>query len=597
MADHDNVGTGRWNYSYHGPKDSALQSDPKPALAEPLFRVGPPSVSSGLSFRSLPPPTFGALLDICSHYEAKLSGKYSSTSPAARYVFSMSRELQGVLAAMSAASSGPGQRVRDLEALLKEWNDCFGSNSGAGRAASAAMQGVRNAEGSNNNSSNNAGGAQALVSPSSPSKSVSGGASTSDAGQRRDYSTQGVFGLVPMTPSAVRHLLERQATVVERLTRQVCALHDSTNRKEQEVRELLMGEVQAARDEAAADRASHQRVIAEVSRAAEEDVKAAREEAADSRDEAARVVDYDRKRAEILVKDILTKERGEKANLQRNFDELTARLDREWTSKLRHLEVALKTAVEDKRSAVAKAEATLNKQHALQLAAVARQASAAAMSGGGAGAAAQASTTATQPQPAFNNQTPITAGGKRLSKAQRRREEDAKKAASPPGQVGTVAISTNAWGAVGGCGASGGSDAPPPSFELLRSLSEEASWLRSRVAALEEVVSAQRRALEEGAGPGISAEFEGWREIVAVKYPWMHGGRPENPERYTYLAGVKDGRRKDEGKENGGDRGNAKAAEKKRGDADALFVKVRNAKEVEPGHFARGKGMLGSSSM
>jgi len=37
--------------------------------------------------------------------------------------------------------------------------------------------------------------------------------------------------------------------------------------------------------------------------------------------------------------------------------------------------------------------------------------------------------------------------------------------------------------------------------------------------------------LEEGAGDG---EFHGWRQVVAVKYPWMRDVKREDPKRYTF---------------------------------------------------------------
>ena len=41
-----------------------------------------------------------AIRQICTHYEKKCSGKYSTNSLASRYVFQMSREIMAQLQAM-----------------------------------------------------------------------------------------------------------------------------------------------------------------------------------------------------------------------------------------------------------------------------------------------------------------------------------------------------------------------------------------------------------------------------------------------------------------------------------------------------------------
>ena len=89
-------------------------------------------MSSGVSFRQLPDASLMAIRQICAHYEKKCSGKYSTKSLAGRYVFQMSREIMAQLQAMSHNAGGAGQRVRDLEDILTEWNDNFGRGSADG---------------------------------------------------------------------------------------------------------------------------------------------------------------------------------------------------------------------------------------------------------------------------------------------------------------------------------------------------------------------------------------------------------------------------------------------------------------------------------
>ena len=139
-----------------------------------LCSVGPPGVSSGISFRNLPDASLMAIRSVCLHFEKKCSGQYSSKSLASRYIFQMSREIQGQLQAMSANSGGQGQRVRDLENVLTEWNENFGRDSEDG--------------------------------------------------------TQGVFGIVPMTPTALKHMLAEQRGRIKELERE---MRELTNAKDE----------------------------------------------------------------------------------------------------------------------------------------------------------------------------------------------------------------------------------------------------------------------------------------------------------------------------------------------------------------------------
>lgn len=64
----------------------------RPPIPEPLHRVAPKGISSGISFRNLPTASFNAIRKICNHYEAKCSGTYDSL--ASRYVVQMAREVR-----------------------------------------------------------------------------------------------------------------------------------------------------------------------------------------------------------------------------------------------------------------------------------------------------------------------------------------------------------------------------------------------------------------------------------------------------------------------------------------------------------------------
>ena len=119
---------GVWQYSYRGVSGNKATKSSGPAVPEPKFRIGPPGVSSGVSFRNLPDASLLEIRKICQHYEGKCSGKYASDSLAGRYVFQMAREIMAQVQALSHNSGGQGQRVRDLETILGEWNENFGKN-------------------------------------------------------------------------------------------------------------------------------------------------------------------------------------------------------------------------------------------------------------------------------------------------------------------------------------------------------------------------------------------------------------------------------------------------------------------------------------
>jgi hypothetical protein len=67
-------------------------------IPEPRHRVGPKGVSSGISFRNLPPPSLDEIKKICEHYQEKCSGTYKSL--ASRYVYQMATEIEDLVNVM-----------------------------------------------------------------------------------------------------------------------------------------------------------------------------------------------------------------------------------------------------------------------------------------------------------------------------------------------------------------------------------------------------------------------------------------------------------------------------------------------------------------
>lgn len=67
-------------------------------IPEPRHRVGPKGVSSGISFRDLPPPSLDEIKKICEHYQTKCAGTYKSL--ASRYVYQMANEIEHLVDAL-----------------------------------------------------------------------------------------------------------------------------------------------------------------------------------------------------------------------------------------------------------------------------------------------------------------------------------------------------------------------------------------------------------------------------------------------------------------------------------------------------------------
>ena len=73
-------------------------------VPEPRHRVGPKGVSSGISFRQLPPASLGEIKKVCEHYQTKCAGTYDSL--ASRYVYQMATEIEDLVEALEGGGYG-----------------------------------------------------------------------------------------------------------------------------------------------------------------------------------------------------------------------------------------------------------------------------------------------------------------------------------------------------------------------------------------------------------------------------------------------------------------------------------------------------------
>jgi len=285
------------------------------------------------------------------------------------------------------------------------------------------------------------------------------------------------------------------------------------------------------------------------------DVARARREAQLAKESAQQALEFDRSRAEQTIANALSKERTEKLQLQRDLKETADRLNREWASKLRHLEIKVKNAEESKKIAVERATERLKRAHAADLAASVREATMAASkaameqkSKSSTNKITKGSTSASVKDRVMSRDNRRAGGGNDIMK----REEESELVPLSADElnlgvdadVGLAISGVSGGGGVGGGGAhrfSQGDDNEKYENEMkllrlkLKNSNDEASWLRGRVGDLETMVSTMRVAmkgsLEDGAG---EREFAGWRQVISVKYPWMRDVKREDPKRHTF---------------------------------------------------------------
>lgn len=87
-------------------------------IPEPRHRVGPKGVSSGISFRNLPPPTLDEIKKICEHYQEKCAGTYKSL--ASRYVYQMATEIEDLVDVMKGDCSSSDESYPYYHSKAKE---------------------------------------------------------------------------------------------------------------------------------------------------------------------------------------------------------------------------------------------------------------------------------------------------------------------------------------------------------------------------------------------------------------------------------------------------------------------------------------------
>ena len=88
-------------------------------------RVAPRPISSGLSFKKLPPANISEIEKTIDFHLAQCQGRYEG--PASRHLFDMANEIKTLLAPVLAEDTRKSSRVNHLEGMLRQWHEVFGS--------------------------------------------------------------------------------------------------------------------------------------------------------------------------------------------------------------------------------------------------------------------------------------------------------------------------------------------------------------------------------------------------------------------------------------------------------------------------------------
>lgn len=100
-------------------------------VPEPLHRIGPEGVSSGISVRNLALPCTDQIRLICEHYISKCSGHYENNKLAARYVHQMAAEVMSQLSGVSSEIDTVSANAEIMKQRIKDWEDHFPSSLSA----------------------------------------------------------------------------------------------------------------------------------------------------------------------------------------------------------------------------------------------------------------------------------------------------------------------------------------------------------------------------------------------------------------------------------------------------------------------------------
>jgi len=118
----------------------------KVVVAEPVHRVAPRAISSGISFRELPPVSFIELKKVACFYQAKAKQLQPDTnSKYGRYLIDAMDEILVLCEALEnkhgAQVNALQQKIDHMKLVLEEWEEYFGCNLDKLLSTSSSMCG------------------------------------------------------------------------------------------------------------------------------------------------------------------------------------------------------------------------------------------------------------------------------------------------------------------------------------------------------------------------------------------------------------------------------------------------------------------------
>lgn len=310
-------------------------------------RVGPKGVSSGVSFRKLPNPSFSQIKNICNHYEAKCTGKYSSL--ASRYVVQMGKEIKEQIALLEEIEERELDKrtARELRETLQEWKEHFGENDAMeyDNCTRQINESVKREE-------------------------------LQDLNYNKEhpveYPQKDKDGRNFMSPVVVKEEMNRLRNQVVELKHQLAFAQDKAEQTKFMLETELDNHAEAFRKSAEVDRKRQQSTLAAMRENYNVEMQGAREEVAQSKKDAEEVILRIRKTAEKSISEVIASIDGDKQQGQEEIKEERKKLQAEYENKMQELDFLITNQERLQREAVNKECKRLKHQHAIELSEVRR---------------------------------------------------------------------------------------------------------------------------------------------------------------------------------------------------------------------------------
>jgi len=306
--------------------------------------VGPKGVSSGVSFRKLPNSSLQEIANICNHYEAKCTGKYSSL--ASRYVMQMGKEIREQVTVLEEMESRELDKTsaRELHEALQDWKNNFRENDEHTFPSRERM----------NYASNN----QGTINPKFNRCNSENG----------NINKENAF----ISPVEIKEEMNRLRNEVLELRRRLAYTQENSEKTKRILETEFNNHAEAFRRSAALDRDKQRNKLVEMERKYEVQVEAAQEEILQAKNDAENVINSIRENAEKSISEVIADIDGDKKRNYEDILEQRKKMDEEYEIKLRELDYKIKNQDKLRSEAVMKECQRLKHEHVIELAVVRR---------------------------------------------------------------------------------------------------------------------------------------------------------------------------------------------------------------------------------